>query len=215
MGFRFGATVEDMLGPRRLKPLVFARGVVSAILHERGFSTTKIGRMLNRDHSSIVHYLREVGPVYCRNPIHGALIREVLDWERTGAETMELYRQHLAQEKVCNPVLQPVVEEPQQRKGTKMLHPEETEKQIAEALKAEKLRNVEAIWNGDIICAGEPAVFDIYRDGEKTDMYVYDEGPRFTLYYYEDRCTHEVASTRSYAKLAKLLRETLPTQKAA
>jgi len=51
-------TLEDILGPRRFKPLVDVRRKCAVMLREKGYSTTEIGRILNRDHSTIVTALK-------------------------------------------------------------------------------------------------------------------------------------------------------------
>ena len=54
-----GYTVEDILGPSRLKRLVAVRRLCILMIRDRGFSTTEIGRIMNRDHSTIVHALNK------------------------------------------------------------------------------------------------------------------------------------------------------------
>lgn len=51
-------TLEDILGPRKFKPLVAVRRKCIVMLREKGYSTTEIGRILNRDHSTICHALK-------------------------------------------------------------------------------------------------------------------------------------------------------------
>jgi chromosomal replication initiation ATPase DnaA len=56
---RFNITKEQLIGPCRRVHLVDARQFVAVRLHrDFGLSTTAIGRLLNRDHSSIIHLLR-------------------------------------------------------------------------------------------------------------------------------------------------------------
>ena len=54
-----GYTVEDILGKSRLKHLVAVRRLCIVMLRKRAYSTTEIGRLLNRDHSTIVHALNK------------------------------------------------------------------------------------------------------------------------------------------------------------
>ena len=54
----YGYTVDDILGKRRLKALVSVRRQCVNMLHEKGYSTTEIGRIMNRDHSTICHALK-------------------------------------------------------------------------------------------------------------------------------------------------------------
>ena len=51
-------TVEDVLGKSKLKALVAVRRKCIVMLRDRGYSTTEIGRIMLRDHSTIVHSLQ-------------------------------------------------------------------------------------------------------------------------------------------------------------
>lgn len=51
-------TLEDILGPRKFRPLVAVRRKCAVMLREKGHTTTEIGRIMNRDHSTIVHALQ-------------------------------------------------------------------------------------------------------------------------------------------------------------
>ena len=51
-------TLEDILGPRKFKPLVEVRRKCAVMLREKGHTTTEIGRILRRDHSTISHALQ-------------------------------------------------------------------------------------------------------------------------------------------------------------
>jgi chromosomal replication initiator protein len=52
-------TLEDILGKRKFKPLVTVRRKCVVMLREKGYSTTEIGRIMNRDHSTIVTSLQK------------------------------------------------------------------------------------------------------------------------------------------------------------
>jgi chromosomal replication initiator protein len=52
-------TLEDILGKRKFKPLVKIRRKCVVMLREKGYSTTEIGRIMNRDHSTIVTSLQK------------------------------------------------------------------------------------------------------------------------------------------------------------
>ena len=56
----YGYTLEDILGKSKLKELVAVRRKCVVWLREKGYSTTEIGRIMNRDHSTIVHSLQKV-----------------------------------------------------------------------------------------------------------------------------------------------------------
>jgi ATPase involved in DNA replication initiation len=49
---------EDITGPSRAPALCEARRCVMRELRDKGWSTTRIGQLLNRDHSTIVHAMR-------------------------------------------------------------------------------------------------------------------------------------------------------------
>lgn len=50
--------VEDITGPSRVRHVCEARWAVMRELRAAGKSTPRIGRLLNRDHSTVVHGLR-------------------------------------------------------------------------------------------------------------------------------------------------------------
>lgn len=52
-------TLEDILGKRKFKPLVTVRRKCVVMLREKGYSTTEIGRIMNRDHSTICTSLQK------------------------------------------------------------------------------------------------------------------------------------------------------------
>jgi len=52
-------TVDDILGKSRFKMLVRVRRKCVVMLREKGYSTTEIGRIMNRDHSTIVTSLQK------------------------------------------------------------------------------------------------------------------------------------------------------------
>lgn len=57
---RHGFTADDILGPSRTAKLVRARQDCVTMFRDRGHSTTEIGRIINRDHSTIVHTLQRI-----------------------------------------------------------------------------------------------------------------------------------------------------------
>ena len=52
-------TVEDVLGKSKLKALVAVRRKCIVMFRGMGYSTTEIGRIMKRDHSTIVHALQK------------------------------------------------------------------------------------------------------------------------------------------------------------
>ena len=55
----YGYTVADILGQKRHKHLVSVRNLCVFMLRDKGYSTTEIGRIMHRDHSTIVHALNK------------------------------------------------------------------------------------------------------------------------------------------------------------
>lgn len=51
-------TSEDILGKSRKRMIVNARRKCMVMLRNKGHTTTEIGRILNRDHSTVVHSLQ-------------------------------------------------------------------------------------------------------------------------------------------------------------
>lgn len=54
----YGTTIAELRQDRKFVRLHTARREISVILSQRGWSTLKIGEFLNKDHSTIVHYLK-------------------------------------------------------------------------------------------------------------------------------------------------------------
>jgi chromosomal replication initiation ATPase DnaA len=55
----YGYTLADILGKRKQRPLVEVRRKCVVRLRSFGYSTTEIGRIMQRDHSTIVHSLQK------------------------------------------------------------------------------------------------------------------------------------------------------------
>ncbi len=53
-----GVTVDQMRGRRKGRELVEVRRIVAAYLRRRGCSLPEIGRVLNRDHTTVLNLLR-------------------------------------------------------------------------------------------------------------------------------------------------------------
>ncbi len=49
--------MDDVLGKGRSEPEVACRAVMAHYLRSRGLSLPRIGQMLNRDHTSIMHLI--------------------------------------------------------------------------------------------------------------------------------------------------------------
>lgn len=58
IAYKYGFTVDDMVGTRRFKKMVAVRRECIGMLRAKGYSTTEIGRIMNKDHSTIVTSLQ-------------------------------------------------------------------------------------------------------------------------------------------------------------
>jgi chromosomal replication initiation ATPase DnaA len=55
---QYKITTATLLGESRARHIVSARREVAEHLHDQGLSSVQIGRLLNRDHTSILHLLK-------------------------------------------------------------------------------------------------------------------------------------------------------------
>lgn len=84
-----------------------------------------------------------------------------------------------------------------------MDNPEYTERQINEALKAHTKLDITVQWDGDEPERDATANFEVYLDGETTDVVVWDHGTSFDIYQRTD--AHRYVSlgwADGYEKLA-------------
>lgn len=64
----WGVSRKEVLGKGRGKPLPFARAMIAKTLRDMyGMTTIRIGFELNRDHSTVVHYLKVYDAEYAYN----------------------------------------------------------------------------------------------------------------------------------------------------
>lgn len=61
----FDTTEKDILSKSRWRPHARARQAVFALANRHGWSLTAIGRVFDRDHSTVGHG-RDMAPVFCR-----------------------------------------------------------------------------------------------------------------------------------------------------
>ena len=55
-----GYTMDEIRSPSRVKPLVDARSALAVHLKEQGRNKTHIGKLINRDRTSVLNRLRRV-----------------------------------------------------------------------------------------------------------------------------------------------------------
>ncbi len=58
IGAKHGVSLDDILSARRQTDIAAARFEISARLYERGLSYPQIGRLINRDHTTVIHAVR-------------------------------------------------------------------------------------------------------------------------------------------------------------
>lgn len=59
VALRHNLTRQDILGYSRTAKVSMARQDCAAFFRERGYSTVEIGRIMKRDHSTILHALKQ------------------------------------------------------------------------------------------------------------------------------------------------------------
>lgn len=67
-----GVTIEAMLGPARHKTVAAARHALMCNLRIRGYSYPEIGRLVGRDHTTVIAAVRK-----CRTNEHAVLVAEI------------------------------------------------------------------------------------------------------------------------------------------
>ena len=56
---KWNVSIDDVCGRSRKQEVVYTRMIIAYFLRQyTTLSTTKIGRLINRDHSTIIHYLK-------------------------------------------------------------------------------------------------------------------------------------------------------------
>lgn len=65
----FLMTADDILGDNRFTRYVDARATVAKILHNRGLSYPHVGRIMGRDHSTIINLITRLDRYKARNPM--------------------------------------------------------------------------------------------------------------------------------------------------
>lgn len=69
IGAEFGVDAQDIVGLRRVSPLVRARVAFAVLARENlGASTALIGRTLRRDHTTVCHALNNLSPGLLEDP---------------------------------------------------------------------------------------------------------------------------------------------------
>lgn len=75
----FNLPVSEIVGPSRPRYYCEARFAIMLALRRRGMSTLAIGRLLNRDHSVVVHGLKRAAQIIANDPGYGLIVDELGD----------------------------------------------------------------------------------------------------------------------------------------
>lgn len=73
----FDVHPRDLVGPYRFKFLMPARFALAKALRMRGWTLTRIGKELGRDHSSMVYRVREAEYMMTRDPTYAEKVQHL------------------------------------------------------------------------------------------------------------------------------------------
>jgi hypothetical protein len=82
-------SLEAVLSPDRHVNVAYVRQVCAWILRQRPMSFPEIGRMLGRDHTTIIHAVRKVDAERSRNPRVAAALERLLRLDGDGEELQD------------------------------------------------------------------------------------------------------------------------------
>lgn len=78
-GYLFCVRPHDITGPDRSNMFIPARFAVCKALRNRGWSFGKIGRLLNRDHTTIINAVERADYMETRDPAYAAKVKELTE----------------------------------------------------------------------------------------------------------------------------------------
>ena len=70
---------RDLIGPYRFKFLMLPRFALSKALRMRGWTLPEIGRLMNRDHTTIIYQVKEAEYFMGRDPEYAAKIKALAE----------------------------------------------------------------------------------------------------------------------------------------
>lgn len=73
----FGVHERDITGSARFRFVLNARFAVVKALHMRGWSYTEIGRLLDRDHSTIINACRKAQKLMDADPSYARKVKQI------------------------------------------------------------------------------------------------------------------------------------------
>lgn len=78
----------DIMNPKRTRDEVDARRVFAKILRDRGYSYQRIGDALNKNHSTIIHYIRNIDELLKYDKALDSMYRRVLKKHQLGHDPL-------------------------------------------------------------------------------------------------------------------------------
>jgi chromosomal replication initiator protein len=89
----YGIKIDDLKGKSRHKQIVAPRHIAMYLLREDGhLSTPEVGRLLNRDHTTVLHGIKQVASDIARDGPSRAAVRGVREVVAGGAVQMPTLR---------------------------------------------------------------------------------------------------------------------------
>ena len=86
---KFCVDHRDLTGPYRFKFLMRPRFAVAKVLRERGCSLPEIGRLTNRDHSTVRYQIEQAEYFMSRDPEYAAIVKELIELKVLTAQVEE------------------------------------------------------------------------------------------------------------------------------
>lgn len=189
---------EDIRSARvhRARLALYAGLWLRAELSGKRPSYSGIGRVMRRDHSTVIHGTRRAQTIMERDADFIEVVCQIALATVNALPTPS-----------CNAELHGVGGMDQQQERT-VDNPKYTEERINSALTRAGIKDIEVYWDGDICSEEEPPVFEAYLRDDGTDVFIKDLGRSFDVTRYcSDGVYRPVGDARTFDKLAELLRD--------
>ena len=171
----FNLKPADILSDKRHAPIHRARVALYMGFWERMAVAGRepcysaIGRIMRRDHSTIIHGIAKARYMLTRDA----------DFRQAVEKIVKATTDDLPKQAPCNLKLQDIEAPHQQRE--RPMDSEYTEKSINTALDRAGVKSIRAYWDGEIVTPDEPARFDVYVKDDETGVYITDHGHDFEV----------------------------------
>ena len=76
----FGVSFDELVSERKTKALMPARFAVYTILNKRGISASRIGRIMNRDHSTVLYGIKKFELMMKEDRSLAAFVVQAIHW---------------------------------------------------------------------------------------------------------------------------------------